>query len=168
MLVTVESANDLLAADSGGTSDPLVIVKCNGREWKTTKIKKNLNPVWSQQFKIPVSDSSEEITFTVEDHDFTRNDFLGCVSIPLASLLSGKEVNQSYNLLDSTYGRDKPRGKIQLKLQWKFDPSIKMMEKKSKEGFFSGIAGRLNSNSDDEVQYRLFCTYVNENLIGLG
>jgi len=48
LVVTVEKGIDLPAMDSGGTSDPLVILTCNKTTLKTTTKKKTLKPLWKE------------------------------------------------------------------------------------------------------------------------
>lgn len=51
LLVVVERGTNLPAKDWNGLSDPFVILKLNDSFEKKTKIiKKNLNPVWNEEF----------------------------------------------------------------------------------------------------------------------
>jgi len=90
--VKVIEGKDLIAADSGGTSDPYVTVRIQGVDGKhkTHVIKKTLNPVWNEEFELKLRDSIETLEFHVWDHDlFGRNDPLGTALISL----------NNYNLL---------------------------------------------------------------------
>jgi len=44
------AARDLLAMDSGGTSDPYCKIACNEEEVKTQTIMKAVNPMWNETF----------------------------------------------------------------------------------------------------------------------
>ena len=49
MKIFIKKANDLIAQDSCGTSDPYVTVQCGNLKPKRSKtIKKTLNPVWNE------------------------------------------------------------------------------------------------------------------------
>lgn len=53
-IVLVEG-KDLIAMDIGGSSDPYIIFKLNGKKIHTSKtIKHSLNPTWNESFVIDV------------------------------------------------------------------------------------------------------------------
>ncbi|KAH0788664.1 C2 domain containing protein [Histomonas meleagridis] len=90
--VFVKQAGDLQAVDSGGTSDPYVIVQAvmGSRIYvigKTPVIKKNLYPVWDDEmkkpFKIP-SFRAEKFVFIVMDNNvILKDEFLSsCTFVP--------------------------------------------------------------------------------------
>eukprot|EP01117_Protostelium_nocturnum_P012688 TRINITY_DN4676_c0_g1_i1.p1 TRINITY_DN4676_c0_g1~~TRINITY_DN4676_c0_g1_i1.p1 ORF type:complete len:610 (+),score=164.63 TRINITY_DN4676_c0_g1_i1:113-1942(+) len=73
LYITVKEARQLVAADSGGTSDPYVSVeyfdKGKDKKHKTKVQKKTLNPVWNEQVKIRYTTPNEPISFRVSDAD---------------------------------------------------------------------------------------------------
>jgi len=84
-------ASDLIAMDRGGTSDPYVVVRLDGGQKQTSSVvKKTLSPKWDQSFDFVVADRrTAELTFEVFDEDkFTRDDFLGRVSLPVSMIQS--------------------------------------------------------------------------------
>ncbi|KAI9309463.1 C2 domain-containing protein [Cunninghamella echinulata] len=73
LTVTLLSASNLMAADKNGLSDPYVTFIVNGvREFKSTVIKKTLNPVWrNESFKVPIQ-SRVTASFRVEVLDWNH------------------------------------------------------------------------------------------------
>ncbi|CAG8554094.1 17567_t:CDS:10 [Acaulospora morrowiae] len=66
--LSIIEAKDLIAADSGGTSDPYVKVKLNKKEiYKTQIIKKTLNPKWDEVTQF--SNLNGSIHLSVKDHN---------------------------------------------------------------------------------------------------
>ena len=62
--VTIQKGNDLMAKDSGGTSDPYVVVALDSQEpsdtheeQKTWVCKNTLNPIWGAQFRFVLSNA---------------------------------------------------------------------------------------------------------------
>jgi Ca2+-dependent lipid-binding protein len=47
--------------DSGGTSDPYVIVQVSNEKRKTKVIKKDLNPEWGEKFELVVNDVNDSL-----------------------------------------------------------------------------------------------------------
>lgn len=56
----------------------------NPKVWKSSKIKKTLNPIWNEEFVVPVASPEKDgVRFTVFDYDFIgSNDLLGQVIFP--------------------------------------------------------------------------------------
>lgn len=113
LVVRVIDAQQLLAADKGGTSDPYVKIRVGTVTQKTKTIKKCLNPKWEETFKFRVSNpSTAKLVVEVFDHDtFSKDDPLGSVSISLNTLEQGVELVKVYNLTGV------PKGKIQIGLK---------------------------------------------------
>lgn len=79
-------ANDLTAADIGGTSDPYVrisgVFDAHGKEVRTATIKKTVNPYWNEWFDIPMPDmASFDLTLGIWDFDIGADDTIGYVSV---------------------------------------------------------------------------------------
>jgi Ras-related C3 botulinum toxin substrate 1 len=95
--MTIIEAQDLLAMDIGGKSDPFVVFDMGGgKEFKTEIIKKNLNPKWDAKFEIVVSHSVLQRAWTFHVYDWDRigkNDKIGVnkIDIPLVWTLRGRE-----------------------------------------------------------------------------
>jgi Ca2+-dependent lipid-binding protein len=55
LTVTLIRGKNLVAADRGGSSDPFVVFKVNGKEvHKSEVIKKTLNPEYNEVFVVPI------------------------------------------------------------------------------------------------------------------
>eukprot|EP00928_Gymnodinium_smaydae_P080194 TRINITY_DN63942_c0_g1_i1.p1 TRINITY_DN63942_c0_g1~~TRINITY_DN63942_c0_g1_i1.p1 ORF type:complete len:579 (+),score=124.28 TRINITY_DN63942_c0_g1_i1:142-1878(+) len=79
--ITVVKATDLRAADisifGGGKSDPYVkgcVVDRPYDMFKTSIIKKNLDPVWNETHRLPVCHVGDKLQFTVYDSDLVGSD----------------------------------------------------------------------------------------------
>jgi hypothetical protein len=90
----VVSATNLSKADTFGKSDPYCTLYVNGvKQGQTKTLKRTLNPVWSEQFRLelptPPLDVDDTITFEVHDYDLIgKHDFLGEVK------LNGKRLQE--------------------------------------------------------------------------
>jgi len=56
---------DLIAADSGGTSDPYVKLKTSYSEMRSKTISKTLNPKWDQHFTMQIHGIEDTLQFHV-------------------------------------------------------------------------------------------------------
>ncbi|KAI9311202.1 C2 domain-containing protein [Dichotomocladium elegans] len=73
LTVTLLRANNLMAADKSGTSDPYVIFTVNGESvYESSHINKTLNPVWkNEQFTVPIQ-SRVTASFRIEVFDWNK------------------------------------------------------------------------------------------------
>ena len=96
--VKVIEAEDVIAADRGGTSDPYAVSSFNGISKKTAVVKKSLNPQWNETFQWEIGKPAGVLTIDLFDHDMSLlgslggpGDFLGEVQIDLSTLqMEGK------------------------------------------------------------------------------
>lgn len=83
-------ADKVPAADRSGYSDPYTVILLDGEKvFKTKTVKKTLNPVWNEQFKIDIlSRTNSKFLLQVFDWDMgpADDDFLGDVPVDLAQL----------------------------------------------------------------------------------
>ncbi|XP_038663710.1 synaptotagmin VIII [Scyliorhinus canicula] len=91
--VGVVQANDLMAMDLGGTSDPYVIVYLLPEKTQTfeTKVyRRTLNPIFKERFTFKASQADiAEKTVVMQVYDFNRfskHDVIGEVRIPLSTI----------------------------------------------------------------------------------
>lgn len=139
--VTVVQARGLQIMDKamfgkGGSSDPLVILKCNGQKHRTTTKKKNLEPVWEENFTFRVTSPHESLEVIMEDEDVTMNDFMGKVIVPLL-YLEDKHLEKRWHPLLNSDGLEDGvnRGEVMLQLKWTFNPDAIEAEKTGLAGF---------------------------------
>lgn len=104
---TLLRAQDLLAADAGGTSDPFATIELfnmvtgkpakKPRRTKTKTVKKTLHPVWEEKEVVwaNIQDNIEELALqvTIFDADMVTNDTLGEATVPL--LTFGREATET-------------------------------------------------------------------------
>eukprot|EP01012_Entosiphon_sulcatum_P028330 TRINITY_DN3423_c1_g1_i1.p1 TRINITY_DN3423_c1_g1~~TRINITY_DN3423_c1_g1_i1.p1 ORF type:complete len:2211 (+),score=349.52 TRINITY_DN3423_c1_g1_i1:64-6696(+) len=91
LLVTLQRATGLPAADVGGTSDPFVVFSLAGFEQRSSVQKKTLNPEWNEDYLMPVSDPEEALHCDVFDYDaIGRNDRLGGCKVRIDQLVMGR------------------------------------------------------------------------------
>jgi hypothetical protein len=93
LFVRVIGAKDLLAMDSGGTSDPFVVARYRGSEISSRTIPLTTNPQWDETFTFNAPpgkeelDDSDEVELMVYDRDFGGlNDFIGFCKINMAGV----------------------------------------------------------------------------------
>ncbi len=92
VLVTVVKAENLLAKDKGGTSDPFTILIMGRQIKKTSIIEKTLNPEWNETFEFELSPSESKLNVVLYDYDKgmlygNSQEYLGSATVPLLSLL---------------------------------------------------------------------------------
>ncbi|GJP68199.1 hypothetical protein CLOP_g24933 [Closterium sp. NIES-67] len=110
LLVEVIEAKDLLAADSGGTSDPYVKGSIGAARFQTSVISKNLNPHWNQKFELPIADWSLPESYTlvlrVKDYDmFSANDAIGRADLDVSAMRGGGRKEEWLSLVDGGKGK---------------------------------------------------------------
>eukprot|EP01065_Artemidia_motanka_P004015 TRINITY_DN1193_c0_g1_i1.p1 TRINITY_DN1193_c0_g1~~TRINITY_DN1193_c0_g1_i1.p1 ORF type:complete len:701 (+),score=227.11 TRINITY_DN1193_c0_g1_i1:74-2104(+) len=94
LVVEVKAGRNLVAADSGGTSDPYVLLRVPGTRQKgrTKVIKKTLNPTWNETFHLSVPVSllqTGKLECTVWDKDMLSDDAIGEFSLPFPEIGAG-------------------------------------------------------------------------------
>ena len=99
LLVVIVRAENLLASDFNGKSDPYCIVQCAGEKYRTPTIKANLNPEWNCELEFGGKltarqvDDEEEVVVRLYDQDLlSKDDPLGEVHIPIWMIADTKEA----------------------------------------------------------------------------
>eukprot|EP01097_Dermamoeba_algensis_P002003 TRINITY_DN1791_c0_g1_i1.p1 TRINITY_DN1791_c0_g1~~TRINITY_DN1791_c0_g1_i1.p1 ORF type:complete len:319 (-),score=75.70 TRINITY_DN1791_c0_g1_i1:400-1356(-) len=112
--LTVFEARQLKSMDKNGLSDPFVRVEIGNFKKKTDVKKKTLNPVFQDQFEIPVDKvaMTKSLVITVFDWDpgLNTNDFMGCVIFNLNDFLVDhppKTLVDKWYVLSSNRKKDK-------------------------------------------------------------
>jgi Ca2+-dependent lipid-binding protein len=106
--VTVVSAERLMAADRGGTSDPFIELWVGGKKHKTSTQKKTLNPRWDEPFVLEVPPGTISLDVLVFDSDMVGSAFLGQAFVTLDNLGEAKDILKSYPLLPRSFKDKNP------------------------------------------------------------
>lgn len=143
ILVEIVGAQNLIAADSSGTSDPFVKVKLNGKTIHQTKvIKRSLDPIWNLSTKSffilstnarELFQNSDGLTFLVYDSDvLSDNDILGAVTLSPKELYIGNEERNLYDLHPYVTGKKKEgfkKGTLAIRTRHASDYDKKFMKR---------------------------------------
>ncbi|XP_065611808.1 synaptotagmin-8 [Cyrtonyx montezumae] len=123
--VGVKQAADLKAMDSGGTSDPYVIVYLTSdmrKKYETKVYHKTLNPVFNESFTFQVSQTEmSEATLVMQIYDFNRfakHDIIGEVRLPLASVSLQHIIEQWSDLVVASKVEQERLGEICFSLRY--------------------------------------------------
>ncbi|KAG8092346.1 hypothetical protein GUJ93_ZPchr0012g19242 [Zizania palustris] len=83
------------------TSDPYVTILVSyATIARTYVVPNNENPVWTQNFIVPVGHETADVQFVVKDNDVFGAQLIGTVAIPAERLLSGDRIDGVYDLLE--------------------------------------------------------------------
>mmetsp|Transcript_39357 Transcript_39357/g.47705 ORF Transcript_39357/g.47705 Transcript_39357/m.47705 type:complete len:739 (+) Transcript_39357:244-2460(+) len=109
-----EVVQDIESPQSGISSDPYAVVKVGDKSFKTTWLKRNLNPVWNATFLFTDVNPGGICKIEVYDHDdLSTDDFMGQAQIALSSLEMDKSLDTWIELLDQN-NVPGGRGKVRL------------------------------------------------------
>ena len=82
--ITIVRAENLMAADLGGKSDPFAVVQLGNERLRTHTVYKTLHPEWNKTFDLDIKDLSHVLYITVFDEDSNgRAEFLGKIALSL-------------------------------------------------------------------------------------
>ncbi|RTG90650.1 uncharacterized protein DC041_0002334 [Schistosoma bovis] len=102
--INIISGRNLKAGDKNmighRTSDPYCVIRVGARTFTTSVVKETLEPVWNQHFESIVDIChGQSVTFEVYDKDQgNKDDYLGCTSIPVESVVSEGEIDTFVNV----------------------------------------------------------------------
>ncbi|KFM13836.1 Synaptotagmin-1, partial [Aptenodytes forsteri] len=123
--VGVKQAAKLKAMDSGGTSDPYVIVYLTSdmkKKYETKVYRKTLNPVFNESFTFQVPQAEVlESTLVMQIYDFNRfakHDIIGEVRLPLASVSLQHVIEQWSDLVAASKVEEERLGEICFSLRY--------------------------------------------------
>ncbi|CAD6211717.1 unnamed protein product [Miscanthus lutarioriparius] len=101
------------------TSDPYVTVQVSYATVARTYVIPNCeNPVWSQNFLVPVGHEAAEVQFVVKDSDVFGAQIIGVVSIPAEKLLTGDRIQGVYSVLEPNGKPCAPGAVLHLSIQY--------------------------------------------------
>ncbi|KFP31287.1 Synaptotagmin-1, partial [Colius striatus] len=123
--VGIKQAAELKAMDSGGTSDPYVIVYLTSdmkKRYETKVYRKTLNPVFNESFTFQVLQAEvPESTLVMQIYDFNRfakHDTIGEVRLPLASVSLQHVIEQWSDLVAASKVEEEQLGEICFSLRY--------------------------------------------------
>ncbi|XP_062465335.1 synaptotagmin-8 [Pezoporus occidentalis] len=123
--VGVKQAAELKAMDSGGTSDPYVIVYLTSntkKRYETKVYRKTLNPVFNESFTFQVPQAEvPESTLVMQIYDFnrfTKHNIIGEVRLPLATVSLQHVIEQWSDLVAASKVEEEQLGEICFSLRY--------------------------------------------------
>ncbi|NWR71933.1 SYT1 protein, partial [Centropus unirufus] len=123
--VGVKQAAELKAMDSGGTSDPYVIVYLTSdikKKYETKVYRKTLNPIFNESFTFQVAQAElPESTLVMQIYDFNRfakHHIIGEVRLPLASINLQHVIEQWSDLSVASKVEEEQLGEICFSLRY--------------------------------------------------
>lgn len=101
------------------TSDPYVSVAITGATLsRTFVISNDENPVWMQNFTVPVAHYAAEVNFVVKDNDVVGSQHIGTVSIPLEHIYGGGKIQGFFPILNANGKPCKAGAVLSLSIQY--------------------------------------------------
>ncbi|NXT92574.1 SYT1 protein, partial [Anhinga rufa] len=123
--VGVKQAAELKAMDSGGTSDPYVVIYLTSdtkKKYETKVYRKTLNPIFNESFIFQVPQAEvPESTLVMKVYDFnrfTKHDVIGEVRLPLASVSLQHVIEQWSDLVVASKVEEEQLGEICFSLRY--------------------------------------------------
>ncbi|XP_044750595.1 extended synaptotagmin-2-like isoform X2 [Coccinella septempunctata] len=111
--IHIAEAKDLERRDVTGKSDPYAVFSVGAQEYKTSVIKRSLNPKWDEWCEFVILDpTAQQVRFKLFDHDdLNEDDFLGSGVVDIKSVYDGSVDH--WIVLDGV-----KHGKIHLRFTW--------------------------------------------------
>jgi len=95
-------ATDLPNSDTGllgDVSDAYVEVHLDGASVGKTKVIDNsLNPEWNETVSFEAKGAHQTLELVVLDKDLIKDDFLGCLRLPIADIVKNKKLSGEFVL----------------------------------------------------------------------
>lgn len=127
LVVTVNEAQELMAMDMGGTSDPYVkvfLLPDKKKKFETKVHRKTLNPVFNEAFtfKVPYADAmGKTLVFAIYDFDrFSKHDQIGEVKLPLCMVDLAQTIEEwgEVTSIEGDNGQENKLGDICFSLRY--------------------------------------------------
>ncbi|EPS73398.1 hypothetical protein M569_01343, partial [Genlisea aurea] len=101
------------------TSDPYVTVcLARARVARTRIISNSQNPVWNEDFKIPVSHPVSQVEFEVKDNDVFGADLIGVASVSARRIAAGNLIEEWVPLIGAWGKPHKPNSALRLRIEF--------------------------------------------------
>ncbi|KAK7359099.1 hypothetical protein VNO77_01045 [Canavalia gladiata] len=102
------------------TSDPYVSVCVAGATIAQTRVIPNCeNPLWDEQFVVPVAHPAQKVEFLVKDNDILGAELIGVVEIPVQKIISGNIINDWFPIIGQHGNCLKPYPELHISIQYK-------------------------------------------------
>ncbi|KAK8472587.1 hypothetical protein PHAVU_002G248700 [Phaseolus vulgaris] len=102
------------------TSDPYVSVCISGATVARTRVIPNCeNPLWDEQFIVPVAHPAHKLEFVVKDNDILGAELIGVVEIPVHKIVSGNTINDWFPIIGQCGNCLKPYPELHISVQYK-------------------------------------------------
>ncbi|XP_027345139.1 phospholipase D delta-like isoform X2 [Abrus precatorius] len=102
------------------TSDPYVSVCLAGATIARTRVIPNCeNPLWEEQFVVPVAHPAQKVEFLVKDNDILGAELIGVVEIPVHRILPGNVINDWFPIIGQYGNCLKPYPELHISIQYK-------------------------------------------------
>ncbi|CAL5418520.1 unnamed protein product [Camellia sinensis] len=102
------------------TSDPYVTVCLAGATVARTRvISNNQDPVWNENFKIPLAHPISQVEFQVKDNDMFGADLIGITTVPAEKIKSGDLIDDWFPIIGSNGKPPKPDCAVRLVIRFK-------------------------------------------------
>lgn len=95
--IRVQCAEDLVAADINGKSDPYVKLTCGGETRKSSVIRNTLTPTWNESLDFVCRDRPQKLHIQVKDRSVLRDKSIGEAELDLAALIHNATQNATPN-----------------------------------------------------------------------
>ncbi|OEL26340.1 Phospholipase D delta [Dichanthelium oligosanthes] len=102
------------------TSDPYVTLSVSGAVVaRTAVIPNSQDPVWGEQFAVPLAHSAAALEFQVKDNDTFGAQLIGTVTVPADLVARGDEVEAWYPVIGTNGKTYKPGTALRLRFQFR-------------------------------------------------
>ncbi|XP_020218949.1 phospholipase D delta [Cajanus cajan] len=102
------------------TSDPYVSICIAGATIAQTRVIPNCeNPLWDEQFIVPVAHPTQKVEFLVKDNDILGAELIGVVEIPVHKIISGNVINDWFPIIGQYGNCLKPYPELHISVQYK-------------------------------------------------
>ncbi|KAG4398860.1 hypothetical protein GLYMA_08G126700v4 [Glycine max] len=102
------------------TSDPYVSVCIAGATIAQTRVIANCeNPLWDEQFIVPVAHPAQKLEFLVKDNDLLGAELIGVVEIPVQKIIAGNTINDWFPIIGQYGNCLKPYPELHISVQYR-------------------------------------------------
>ncbi|RHZ44602.1 hypothetical protein Glove_718g62 [Diversispora epigaea] len=179
--VKVQNAENLIGVDRSGTSDPYFqFLKNDEKIFKTKTVKKNLNPVYDEEFVTNVFSRLRD-TFVIEAYDWNQlgpskkigQGVFNLVDIPTFEAIERKIplINNNNNNNNNNNSSTVPSSAGSINLHLRFEPQM-ISKKRITSGTFmtatKTLTGVISGGGESVVKGGTFMVGTGANIVGSG